>query len=140
MAPVKTYSVRAKRWEHGWELHINGVGVTQSRSLRDADIMARDLISRRTDAADGSFAVDITPEIGEGLDERTRAARDAVAAADQAQRQAAAQSRDTARRLQRAGLTGRDIAAVLKVSPQRVSRLLKDAGRQEAVSGRIAAG
>jgi hypothetical protein len=137
---VKTYSVRAKRWEHGWELHIDDVGVTQSHSLRDAEMMARDLISRRTDAAAGSFAVDITPEIGDGLDERTRAARDAVAAADQAQRQAAVQSRDTARRLQRAGLTGRDIAAILKVSPQRVSQLLKDTGRQESGRRRTAAG
>ena len=25
---MKTYHVRAKRWEHGWELHIEGVGVT----------------------------------------------------------------------------------------------------------------
>jgi hypothetical protein len=123
---VRTYSVRAKRWEHGWELHIDGVGVTQSHSLRDAEMMARDLISRRIEVAADSFGVDITPEIGGGLDERTRAARAAVAAADNAQRQAAAQSRDTARRLQQAGLTGRDIAAVLQVSPQRVSQLLKE--------------
>jgi len=39
---VKTYQVRAKRWEHGWELHIEGVGVTQSRTLWDAEEMARD--------------------------------------------------------------------------------------------------
>ncbi len=24
------YTVNAKRWEHGWELHIDGIGVTQS--------------------------------------------------------------------------------------------------------------
>ncbi len=51
------YNVRAKRWEHGWELHIDGVGVTQSRSLRDAEMMARDLISRRTGASAGTFEV-----------------------------------------------------------------------------------
>ncbi|MGH3631525.1 MAG: acyl-CoA dehydrogenase family protein, partial [Sciscionella sp.] len=28
-----TYHVRAKRWAHGWELHVDGVGVTQSASL-----------------------------------------------------------------------------------------------------------
>jgi hypothetical protein len=27
------YAVTAKRWKHGWELHIDGVGVTQSRTL-----------------------------------------------------------------------------------------------------------
>lgn len=30
------YNVIAKRWEHGWELHIDGIGVTQSRLLSGA--------------------------------------------------------------------------------------------------------
>ncbi len=122
---IMIYDVRAKRWEHGWELHIDGVGVTQSRSLRDAEMMARDLISRRLGLAADSFDVAITPEIGGGLDEQTRAAREAVTDADRAQRRAAAQSREAARRLRQAGLSGRDIAKVLDVSPQRVSQLLK---------------
>jgi hypothetical protein len=122
---VNTYDVRAKRWEHGWELHIPDVGVTQSRSLWDADMMARDLISRRTGADEDSFHVVITPEIGGGLDESTYEAREAVRAAERAQLAAAAQSREMARRLRKAGLTGRDIAKVLDVSPQRVSQLLK---------------
>lgn len=126
---MKTYEVRAKRWEHGWELHISGVGVTQSRSLWDADMMARDLISRRTGSETASFGLEITPEIGGGLDERTRQAREAVTSADRAQRSAAAQSREAARQLRRAGLSGRDIAKVLEVSPQRVSQLLKDSPR-----------
>lgn len=122
---MTTYDVRAKRWEHGWELHIADVGVTQSRSLWDAEAMARDLISRRLSVHAESFGVTITPEIGGGLDERTRAAREAVSSADRAQRAAAAQSREAARRLRQAGLSGRDIAKVLDVSPQRVSQLLK---------------
>jgi len=96
---VKNYQVRAKRWEHGWELHIDGVGVTQSRTLWDAEEMARDLIGRREDLPEDAFTVTITPEIGGGLDEETRAAREAVSAANRAQRQAAAQSRAAARRL-----------------------------------------
>lgn len=119
------YNVRAKRWEHGWELHVSGVGVTQSRSLWDAEMMARDLISRREGIPADSFDVAVTPEIGGGLDEQTRAAREAVTDADRAQRRAAAQSRDAARRLRQAGLSGRDIAKVLDVSPQRVSQLLR---------------
>ena len=124
---MKNYQVRAKRWEHGWELHIDGVGVTQSRTLWDAEEMARDLIGRRADLPEDAFTVTITPEIGGGLDEETRAAREAVSAANRAQRQAAAQSRAAARRLRQAGLTGRDIAKVLDVSPQRVSQLLRAA-------------
>lgn len=122
---MDTYKVRAKRWAHGWELHIDGLGVTQSHTLRDAEMMARDYIMLDTDAAPDSFDVEITPEIGGELGEQTRAARDAVSRADAAQRQAAAESRAAARSLRQAGLTGRDIAAVLKVSPQRVSQLLK---------------
>jgi hypothetical protein len=113
---VKTYTVRAKRWARGWELHIDGVGVTQSHTLHDAEAMARDYIMLDTDAPDGSFGIEIVPEVGGGLDEKTRAARAAVAEADQAQRRAAARSRLAARDLRQAGLSGRDIAAVLKVS------------------------
>jgi DNA-binding CsgD family transcriptional regulator len=140
---VRTYSVRAKRWEHGWELHIEGVGVTQSHGLRDAEMMVRDLISRRLGVPEDSFSVEVTPEIGNGLDERATAARAAVRAAASAQQKAAAQSREAARLLQRAGLTGRDIAAVLQVSPQRVSQLLRDPGegaREDAEPAHYAAG
>jgi hypothetical protein len=126
MAPVKTYKVRAKRWARGWELHIEGLGVTQSHTLRDAEMMARDYIELDTDAAPGSFDVEIIPEIGGALGEQTQQARAAVSEADAAQRSAAAKSRAAARSLRDAGLTGRDIAAILKVSPQRVSQLLKD--------------
>jgi hypothetical protein len=121
-----TYQVRAKRWAHGWELHIEGVGVTQSHTLRDAERMARDYIALDTDTDPASFDVKITPEIGGELGEMTAAARRAVAEAEEARRAAAVRSRDAARKLQGAGLSGRDIAAVLQVSPQRVSQLLKE--------------
>jgi CRP-like cAMP-binding protein len=136
-----TYEVRAKRWERGWELHITDVGVTQSHTLRDAERMVRDYISLDTGMAPDAFDVVITPEIGGELGERTAAARLAVAEAEQARHAAAARSRDAARELRSAGLTGRDIAAVLQVSPQRVSQLLKQAGsRRDRKPARTAAG
>jgi hypothetical protein len=46
---------------------IDGPGVTQSRTLRDAEMMARDYIEPETGAAPGSFEVLITPEVGDGL-------------------------------------------------------------------------
>lgn len=64
----KTYNVLAKPWERGYELHIDGVGVTQSYGLDDAEFMARDLImiSREgpTDVPEPSFDVVITVEGG----------------------------------------------------------------------------
>lgn len=121
------YNVVARHWKRGWELHIEDVGVTQCRGLADAETMVRDYIESLTGTDVSADTISITPEVGDGLDEEVRASREAVAAADRATRDAADRSRKTARDLQRAGLSGRDIAAVLKVSAQRVSQLLKSA-------------
>lgn len=120
-----TYTVLAKRWDRGWELHIDGIGVTQSRSLNDAETMVRDYIALDTGTTPDSFDVEIIPEVSHDLDREAREARRAVADADNAQRVAAARSREVARRLRSVGLTGREIAVVLRVSPQRVSQLLR---------------
>lgn len=127
MAVMTTYNVTAKHWKRGWELHIDGVGVTQCRSLGEAETMVRDYVESLTGANTGGAVVVITPEVGGGLDEQAGAAREAVAAADRATREAAAKSRKAARDLREAGLSGRDIAAILRVSAQRVSQLLRSA-------------
>ncbi len=44
MVPAKTYQVTAQRWERGWELHIEGVGATQSRTVEEAEMMVRDYL------------------------------------------------------------------------------------------------
>jgi DNA-directed RNA polymerase specialized sigma24 family protein len=124
---MKTYKVHAKRWARGWELHIDGVGVTQSHGLADAAGMARSYIAMTRNIAADSFNLDVAPEVGDGLDEAATAARVAVRAAEEAQRGAAARSRKVAQQLRDKGLTGRDIAALLHLSPQRVSQLLRPA-------------
>jgi DNA-directed RNA polymerase specialized sigma subunit len=121
------YDVTARHWKHGWELHIDAVGVTQSRNLAEAQTVVRDYVESLTGADASDAVVVIRTEVGDGLDEEARAAREAVAAADKATRDAAARSRKVARDLRQAGLSGRDIAAVLQVSAQRVSQLLKSA-------------
>jgi DNA-directed RNA polymerase specialized sigma24 family protein len=124
---MTTYTVRARRWKHGWELHIDAIGVTQSRNLDGAEQMVRDYIETLTDHDTTSDEVVIKPEVGGGLDEAAQAAREALADAERALRAAAARSRQVAYRLSQAGLSGRDIAAILHVSAQRVSQLLKNA-------------
>jgi hypothetical protein len=133
---MTTYTVRAKRWERGWELHIDGVGVTQSHGLADAEGMARSYIAMMTEAAPDSFTVAIVPQVGNGLDEAATAAREATRRAEEAQREAAAKSRKVAHGLHERGLTGRDISAVLGVSPQRVSQLLRAAKTGAGITGR----
>lgn len=122
---MTTYLVTARHWKHGWELHIEGVGVTQSRNLPGAETMVRDYVESLTGEDASDAVVVIAAEVGDGLDEQAREAREAVAAADKATREAAARSRKVARDLHQAGLSGRDIAAVLQVSAQRVSQLLR---------------
>ena len=129
-----TYRVRAKRWARGWELHIDGIGVTQSRSLGGAEAMARDYISLDLDMSAQSFELEIIPHIGGGLDEEVARVRQEIRAAERAQLQAAEHSREVVRRLKEQGLTGKDTAAVLGISPQRVSQLAVDRRRASTVS------
>ena len=119
------YEVLARRWARGWELHIDGVGVTQSHSLSDAEGMVRDYIALDTDVDRNSFDVVIVPEVGDGLDAHIEEVRRRIREAEQAQVQAAEGSRELVRQLAARGLSGRDTAKVLGVSPQRVSQLLK---------------
>jgi hypothetical protein len=121
---VTTYNVRAKRWAHGWELHIDEVGVTQSRSLSDAERMVRDYIALDCDADPYSFDVAMVFEMGDGLDEEIAQARTEQRRAEDAQARAAERFRGVARRLRDRGLAGADMAAVLGVTPQRVSQLV----------------
>lgn len=122
---MSTYNVRARRWKHGWELHIDGVGVTQSRNLAGAEQMVRDYIETLTDHDTADDVVIIKPEVGSDLDQEAEAAREAMSVAENALRAAAARSRQVARQLSQEGLSGKDIAAILHVSAQRVSQLLK---------------
>jgi hypothetical protein len=126
MAAMSTYTVHARPWRRGWELHIDGVGVTQSHNLRDAGRMARDYIRLDTGSDPGLSGVEIVPELGP-LAREVDEVRESIAQADRKQRAAAKRSRDIARKLKSAGLSGRDIAAVMHVSPQRVSQLLAGA-------------
>jgi hypothetical protein len=117
-----TYAVTAKRWKHGWELHIDGIGVTQSKTLATAEQMVRDYIETLTDQDVSGAEVIITPELG-ALGKKVRTVRAQVDAAEQAQRDAAKAKRQLADDLRAAGLSVSDTAAILGVSRGRVSQL-----------------
>jgi DNA-directed RNA polymerase specialized sigma24 family protein len=126
---VSVYQVTARRWAHGWELHIHDdageeIGVTQSRSLAGAKRMVCDYLALDLGGEPEYYDVTITPELTGNVATEAEAARQAVRDAEQAQRDAAARQRAAARHLKESGLSGADIAAVLKVSPQRVSQLV----------------
>ncbi|MGH3660849.1 MAG: hypothetical protein ACRDTQ_03180 [Micromonosporaceae bacterium] len=120
---MRAFEVVARRWERGWELHIDGVGVTQSRNVRDAEAMVRDYL--RLEGVKGPFKVDIDFKAGGDLDAEIEKARQAEEEALRAQERAAAMKRAVAQRLHQKKYRGTEIAAVLRVSPQRASQLLQ---------------
>ena len=117
------YNVIAKRWEHGWELHIDGIGVTQSRLLSDAEGMVRDYLAA-DDISDAETAeVTIHPDLG-GLEDLIDAVRAQTERAQIAQRDAARAARNLVAQLRQAGLSVADTATVLGVTKGRVSQLV----------------
>ncbi len=116
------YTVRAKHWKRGWELHIDDIGVTQVRTLATADQQVRDYLESLLEIDATNATIDIIPELGD-LAARAAAARQATEAASAAQREAAAQARTVVTELRDAGLSLADVATVLGVSRGRVSQL-----------------
>lgn len=120
---MSTYTVRAVRWERGWELHIEGVGVTQSHGLRDAEAMIRDYLrlddNKDWETADIDLGVDL-----DGLEKDAEQVREEIAALAEEQERVARHARHLAHRLRDAGLSGADASAVMQVSPQRYSQLV----------------
>lgn len=123
---MNTYTVTARRWKHGWELHIDGVGVTQSRTLAGAEQMVRDYVETLLDVDASDIEVALVPELG-GLEDRARRVRQQAREAERARREAAREARALATALRAAGLSISDTAAVLGVSRGRVSQLVKSA-------------
>lgn len=132
-----TYTVRAKRWDGGWELHIDGVGVTQALSLAGAERMVRDYL--RLDGHQDHRTADLAFEY-EGIDGPLRSfhmARESSAAAEVAVREAGKAARRAVRELvQVVGLSGQEAAKVLGISPQRVSQLLAGGGAAKAAAAK----
>jgi DNA-directed RNA polymerase specialized sigma subunit len=123
---MSEYVVRATPWAHGWELDIPGVGVTQSRNLREAEATVRDYISLDLGDVEAIKShVTIVPTVaGREIDvERVKALQNQ---AESLQASAAAASREIAALLRKAGATGADIAHLFGVSAQRVSQILKE--------------
>jgi hypothetical protein len=59
MGDMNRYEVCVVPWEHGWELHVDGVGVTQVEDLSDVDAQVRSLVQAvlEVDASDAVVAI-----------------------------------------------------------------------------------
>ncbi|MGJ9411339.1 sigma factor-like helix-turn-helix DNA-binding protein [Aeromicrobium sp. CF4.19] len=122
----ESYRVEARRWAEGWELHIDGEGVTQVRTLDKARDQVRSYLETLHDRDVTDAVISIVPQL-DGLEAEVTAARAAADAAAAAQLAAAREIRTVAFRLRTEGLSVTDMAAILGVSRGRVSQLLHGA-------------
>jgi hypothetical protein len=126
MHQYKVEITREGRW---WMVHIPKIaGLTQARRLAEAPAMAREYIALDRGIALREIAVEVVSvRIDEPssrqLLEAARRIKDMRARAGELGREGAEQAREYAHWLVEHGVPVRDIAALLEVSPQRVSQL-----------------
>lgn len=132
---MKKHEATATREGRFWVIDVPGVGVTQGRTVAEAREMTRDLIAVMTDVPVKDVDVDIAFKVGDISPSDVQGARRAVVEAAKAQEHAAQVSRQMVAKLRSAGVSGRDVAGILGISPQRVSQL---AGRAALATQRQA--
>ena len=121
-----TYTARAVHWVGGWELHVEGVGVTQVRTLDKAEQQVRDLVETMTGEEATDADVVVIPDLTSSLRTRIEEARKAREQAEAVSREAAASMRAVVRDLRtEQHLSVSDIATVIGVSRGRVSQLME---------------
>ncbi|PZR55236.1 antitoxin HicB [Xylanimonas oleitrophica] len=118
-----TYKATATREGQWWVIDVDGVGVTQERTLRDAPDQARDLVATMLDVAPETVEIDLHVDL-DGFEVEVAAARRESAEAAAAQQRAARRAREVATSLRERGLSVTDTAVVLGVSRGRVSQLV----------------
>jgi hypothetical protein len=123
------YTIEITREGRWWTVHIPAVnGLTQARRLAEAPTMAREYIALDRGIALGEITVEVAsvrmeePASRELL-EAARQIKDMRARANELERESAERAREYAHRLVEHGVPVRDIAALLEISPQRVSQL-----------------
>ena len=114
-----TYRANLTREDDMWLVNVEGVGVTQARNLGEAERMAVSLIHGMIDVSNA----DVELVFGEEPFLEAERLRGKQQEVDRLVSETAAASRKLVGKLVNLGLSGSDIARVLKVSPQRVSQL-----------------
>jgi predicted RNase H-like HicB family nuclease len=121
------YHVDAYQDGKWWSLQVREMpnAISQVKSLDQADEWIREAINIVSDEPEDSFDVEIIPVVGEELEAALAEAREFAAELDQFQRRMVRMYRSAMLDLSKLGTKGKNIAAILKVLPQRVSQLLK---------------
>ncbi len=122
---MKQYTARVRRGERMWLIEVPAIErTTQSRLLRDAEGMARDLIAVMLDVPADSFTVGMEVDLPDAVAQHLAKAQELREAARQANASSAEESRAAARALSADGIPVRDIGVALGVSYQRAHQLV----------------
>jgi len=109
-----------------WIIEIPTIdGITQARSVKEIDVMVRDLISIMTETEPDSFDINMQLLLPDDVAATLKRAGELRDIADNARKEAAIESRRAAKALRASGLTVRDIGAALGISFQRAHQLIK---------------
>ncbi len=127
---VSTYRVTATRDGDWWSLLADDVDgrevASQARRLDQADAAIRESIALVLDVDQGAFDVEITPELDRArVSDETLEVLELRRALSQLSARAHRQTPAAVAELRRAGLTVRDVARLLGVTPSRVSQIEK---------------
>ncbi|MQY17764.1 type II toxin-antitoxin system HicB family antitoxin [Nocardia macrotermitis] len=122
---MTTYVATATRDGRWWAVEIDGlppgmVGVTQGRDLDDAKAMAREVVALLLDVVEDEIDIELRVTGAQKLLDELATARAAKEAAARAEQETLTR---VARDLTARGLTQRDTAQLLGLSPQRVAQL-----------------
>ena len=122
----RVWQATARQVGKFWYIQIEGLrGSTQGRSVKEIDVMARDYISIMTETEPDSFDVNMELLLPDDVAATLKRAGELRDIADNARKEAAAESRRAAKALRASGLTVRDIGAALGISFQRAHQLVK---------------
>lgn len=125
---VKVYDVQVERAERYWLVHVPEIDrTTQARSLREVDLMARDLIVLMSDEGSDppEFQLQVRIDLPHSVQKHLTRAAELREQETHVRQEAAKEARAAARELAGQGLTMRDIGAALGVSHQRVGQLIQ---------------
>lgn len=121
---TQRYLVRAVPWEHGWELHIDGEGVTQTTTLARAGQVVHDYLETlREHDIDDELDIVWSYDLG-GLEIEVEQAQHRMMQAQGELYFAAEEMRKVVDRLHH-DRSIRDIARIMNLSPARISQLLE---------------
>ncbi|HKU36355.1 MAG TPA: hypothetical protein VJP90_12460 [Paenarthrobacter sp.] len=122
-------NARAERSGGWWAVEVPEIEglFTQVRRLDQVEGMVRDAAAALTGQPEASFTVNVLPIVDAATQEALRQAKEMTDAAADAQRTATALNREAAHAMQASGMTVRDIGAVMHISFQRASQILKGA-------------